>query len=52
LLSLILFSFSALLRRIRPGAELDHELAIESGGDARQGVDPRRPFSPLDAGDG
>jgi len=51
LLSLIRRSFRASLRRIRPGAELDDELAIEGGGDPRQGVDARRPLASLHPGD-
>jgi len=51
LLSFIRFSFSASLRRTGPGTELDHELAIEGGGDPRQGVDARRPLAPLHPGD-
>jgi hypothetical protein len=47
LLSFIRFSFSASLRRIRPGAKLNDELAIEGGGDPRQGVDARRPLASL-----
>jgi hypothetical protein len=39
------------LGRLRPGAELDDELAIEGGGDARQGVDPRWPSPSLHPGD-
>ncbi|HET9198573.1 MAG TPA: hypothetical protein VFN92_10015 [Solirubrobacterales bacterium] len=51
MLSLIYFSFRASPRRIRPGPELDYQLAIEGGGDAREGVDPRRPRPALDSGD-
>jgi hypothetical protein len=51
LLSLIRLSFPAFGGRIRPGAKLDDELAVERGGDSRQGVDPRRPRPALDPGD-
>jgi hypothetical protein len=51
LLSLIGLSLPASSRRIRPGPELDDQLAVECGGDARQGVDPRRPCPALDSGD-
>jgi hypothetical protein len=51
LLSLILFLLFFCLRRLRPGAKLDDELAIEGGGDARQGVDPGRPRPSLHPGD-
>jgi hypothetical protein len=51
LLSLIPNLLPAALRRIGPGAELDHELAIEGCSDALQSVDARRPLSPLDPGD-
>src|SRR5689334_7439862 len=39
------------LRQLRPGAELDDELAIEGGGDARQGVDAGRSRPSLHPGD-
>src|SRR5689334_9385177 len=51
LLSLIRLSLPAFPRRIRPGAELDDQLAVECGSDARQGVDPRRPCPALHPGD-
>jgi len=51
LLSFIRFSFPAPLRRIRPGTELDDELAVEGGGDARQGVDSGRSRPSLHPGD-
>jgi len=48
---LIRLSFPAFGGRIRPGAKLDDELAIECRGDARQGVDARRPLASLHPGD-
>jgi len=51
LLSLIQSLPFVCLRRIRPGAELDDELAIEGRGDTCQGVDPGRPRPSLDSRD-
>lgn len=38
------------MRRIRPGAKLDHQLAVEGCGNARKGVDPGWPRPPLQPG--
>jgi hypothetical protein len=53
LLSLITSSSFAAVRRIRSGAKLDHQLAVEGCGNARKGVDsgwPRTPLQPRNRG--